>query len=232
MVPLVGSSPRTPLIFEKWTEGNVEADKKYFGLASVASTLQQGRDGNSDAAEPGTDPKNDVVDLPTMTTGALNVLGQNDKGFSVMIEGGAIDWSGHSNQTGRDIEETQDFNKAVDAAIAWVKENSSWDETLLIVTADHETGYLSGKEETESWNPQTGEKGKAPEHQDDNGKTPEDGDKNNNKDNAGKKETSSAVGAGFLGAGVVAALLGAIAAFLQSVGVVKVDFSALQKMFR
>ncbi|MCG7228641.1 alkaline phosphatase [Corynebacterium minutissimum] len=203
MVPLVGSSPRTPLIFEKWTEGNVEADKKYFGLASVASTLQQGRDGNSDAAEPGTDPKNDVVDLPTMTTGALNVLGQNDKGFSVMIEGGAIDWSGHSNQTGRDIEETQDFNKAVDAAIAWVKENSSWDETLLIVTADHETGYLSGKEETESWNPQTGE-----------------------------KETSSAVGAGFLGAGVVAALLGAIAAFLQSVGVVKVDFSALQKMFR
>ena len=38
--------------------------------------------------------------------------------------------------------------------------------------------------------------------------------------------------AGFLGAGVVAALLGAIAAFLQSVGVVKVDFSALQKMFR
>lgn len=288
--------------FEKWAEGNVEANKKYFGLAPVASTLQQGRDGNPDAAEPGTDPLNDVVDLPTMTTGALNVLGQNDKGFSVMIEGGAIDWSGHSNQTGRDIEETQDFNKAVDAAIAWVEENSSWDETLLIVTADHETGYLSGKEETESWNPQTGEKGKAPEHQwysgdhtnqvvpfffkgagsedimakatgtdpvrgkyidntdvanliiqdwwfandskpedegetkpedqDDNGKTPEDGDKDNNKDNAGKKETSSAVGAGFLGAGVVAALLGAIAAFLQSVGVVKVDFSALQKMFR
>lgn len=104
--------------FEKWAEGNVEADKKYFGLAPVASTLQQGRDGNPEAAEPGTDPKNEVVDLPTMTKGALNVLGQNDKGFSVMIEGGAIDWSGHANQTGRDIEETQDFNKAVDAAIA------------------------------------------------------------------------------------------------------------------
>lgn len=290
--------------FEKWAEGNVEADKKYFGLAPVASTLQQGRDGNPEAAEPGTDPKNDVVDLPTMTKGALNALGQNEKGFSVMIEGGAIDWSGHANQTGRDIEETQDFNKAVDAAIAWVEENSSWDETLLIVTADHETGYLSGKEETASWNPQTGEKGKAPEHQwysgehtnqvvpfffkgagsedimakatgtdpvrgkyidntdvanliiqdwwfandskpedegetkpedqDNNGKTPEDEgkDKDDNKGNTGKKETSSAVGAGFLGAGVVAALLGAVVAFLQSIGVVKVDFSALQKMFR
>ena len=290
--------------FEKWAEGNVEADKKYFGLAPVASTLQQGRDGNPEAAEPGTDPKNDVVDLPTMTKGALNVLGQNDKGFSVMIEGGAIDWSGHANQTGRDIEETQDFNKAVDAAIAWVEENSSWDETLLIVTADHETGYLSGQEETESWNPQTGEKGKAPQHQwysdtnqvvpfffkgagsedilakatgedpvrgkyidntdvanliiqdwwfandskpedqDNAGKTPEDDankddskdeGKDNSKDdsnkgNAGKKDTSSATGAGFLGAGVAAAILGAIAAFLQSIGVVKVDFSALQRL--
>lgn len=298
--------------FEKWAEGNVEADKKYFGLAPVASTLQQGRDGNPDAAEPGTDPKNDVVDLPTMTKGALNVLGQNDKGFSVMIEGGAIDWSGHANQTGRDIEETQDFNKAVDAAIAWVEENSSWDETLLIVTADHETGYLSGKDETESWNPQTGEEGKAPQHQwysgehtnqvvpfffkgagsedilakatgedpvrgkyidntdvanliiqdwwfandskpedqnkpedqDNAGKTPEDDTnkddskdegKDNSKDdankgNAGKKDTSSATGAGFLGAGVAAAILGAIAAFLQSIGAVKVDFSALQRL--
>ena len=298
--------------FEKWAEGNVEADKKYFGLAPVASTLQQGRDGDPEAAEPGTDPKNDVVDLPTMTKGALNVLGQNDKGFSVMIEGGAIDWSGHANQTGRDIEETQDFNKAVDAAIAWVEENSSWDETLLIVTADHETGYLSGKDETESWNPQTGEEGKAPQHQwysgehtnqvvpfffkgagsedilakatgedpvrgkyidntdvanliiqdwwfandskpedqnkpedqDNAGKTPEDDankddskdeGKDNSKDdsnkgNAGKKDTSSATGAGFLGAGVAAAILGAIAAFLQSIGAVKVDFSALQRL--
>ena len=292
--------------FEKWAEGNVEADKKYFGLAPVASTLQQGRDGNPEAAEPGTDPKNEVVDLPTMTKGALNVLGQNDKGFSVMIEGGAIDWSGHANQTGRDIEETQDFNKAVDAAIAWVEENSSWDETLLIVTADHETGYLSGKDETESWNPQTGEEGKAPEHQwysgehtnqvvpfffkgagsedikakatgtdpvrgkyidntdvanliiqdwwfandskpedegetkpedqDNTGTTPEDdadkGDSNkdDSKDNGGKKDTSSATGAGFLGAGVAAAILGAIAAFLQSIGAVKVDFSALQRL--
>ena len=221
-----------------------------------------------------------------MTKGALNALGQNEKGFSVMIEGGAIDWSGHANQTGRDIEETQDFNKAVDAAIAWVEENSSWDETLLIVTADHETGYLSGKEETASWNPQTGEKGKAPEHQwysgehtnqvvpfffkgagsedimakatgtdpvrgkyIDNpdvanliiqdwwfadGSAPEDEDQDQG--NQAKDDTSSKVGspigAGFLGAGIAAAILGAIATYLQSIGIVKVDFAALQRMFR
>ena len=272
--------------FEKWAEGNVEADKKYFGLAPVASTLQQGRDGNPDAAEPGTDPKNDVVDLPTMTKGALNVLGQNDKGFSVMIEGGAIDWSGHSNQTGRDIEETQDFNKAVDAAIAWVEENSNWDETLLIVTADHETGYLSGKDETQSWNPQTGEEGKAPQHQwysgqhtnqvvpfffkgagsedimakatgtdpvrgkyIDNtdvanliiqdwwfGSDDANDDGNGDADNGGAKDddrsskAASSVGSGLLGAGLATAVLAAIAAFLQNMGIVKVDFSALRKL--
>ena len=151
--------------FEKWAEGNVEADKKYFGLAPVATTLQQNRSGDAKAKEPGTDPKNDIVDLPTMTNGALNALGQDEDGFSLMIEGGAIDWSGHANQTGRDIEEVQDFNAAVDAAIDWVEKNSSWEETLLIVTADHETGFLSGKDETDAWKPQTGTKGTAPTHE-------------------------------------------------------------------
>ena len=40
-----------------------------------------------------------------------------EDGLSVMIEGGAIDWAGHGNNPVRDIEETQDFNKSVDAAI-------------------------------------------------------------------------------------------------------------------
>ena len=107
--------------------------------------MQNSRSGEAKA--PYSDPLNDVVDLPTMTTGALNALGQDEDGFSVMIEGGAIDWSGHGNESARDIEEVQDFNKSVDAAIDWVEENSSWDETLLVVTADHETGYLSGANE-------------------------------------------------------------------------------------
>jgi alkaline phosphatase len=42
------------------------------------------------------------------------------------------------------IEEQIDFNRAVEAVIAWVKQNSNWGETVLIVTADHETGYIWG----------------------------------------------------------------------------------------
>ena len=61
-----------------------------------------------------------------------------------MIEGGAVDWAGHANQSGRLIEEQEDFNAAVEAVCKWVEENSSWSETLVIVTGDHEAGYLTG----------------------------------------------------------------------------------------
>lgn len=60
-----------------------------------------------------------------------------------MIEGGAIDWAAHSNLTARMIVEEMYFNNAVDKVIEWIEKNSSWEETLLIVTADHETGYIT-----------------------------------------------------------------------------------------
>ena len=42
------------------------------------------------------------------------------------------------------VEEMINFNRAIAAAVEWVETSSSWDETLLIITADHETGYLTG----------------------------------------------------------------------------------------
>ncbi|WP_257160171.1 alkaline phosphatase [Corynebacterium cystitidis] len=148
--------------FASLAAGVVEEDEQYFGLAPVASTLQHDRSGTPD--ELYVDPFNDVVDLGTMTKGALNVLGQDDDGFHLMVEGGAIDWAGHANTIGRDIEETIDFNEAVEVAIQWVEEHSSWEETLLVVTADHETGYLSGPEDQPGFTPMVGEKGQAPAH--------------------------------------------------------------------
>lgn len=121
--------------FEALTAG--DTPESIFGVAQVASTLQQGR---SDSAA-----LNDVVDLPTMTAGALNVLDNNDEGFSLMVEGGAIDWTGHANDSERTIEEMRDFDAAVDTVLDWVETNSSWDDTLVVVTADHETGYLYGE---------------------------------------------------------------------------------------
>jgi len=110
----------------------------------VATTLQEERGGNR-LAEPYSVPRNSgVPTLSEMTRGALNVLDNDPQGFAVMIEGGAVDWAAHSNRSGRAIEEHMEFDRAVEAACAWVETNSSWNETLLVVTADHETGYLTG----------------------------------------------------------------------------------------
>lgn len=112
--------------------------EKVFGVAQVRSTLQQARSAGA--------ANNDVADLDTLTNVALNVLDNNDEGFFLMVEGGAIDWTGHANQTDRSVEEVLSFYDAVDATIEWVEKNSNWDETLVVVTADHETGYLQGPE--------------------------------------------------------------------------------------
>ena len=79
-----------------------------------------------------------------MAGGALNVLGAYPNGFFVMMEGGAADWASHANQKGRLIEEMKDFTDAVAAVISWVELHSNWNETLMIVTSDHETGLLWG----------------------------------------------------------------------------------------
>jgi len=141
-----------------------DAPEKVFGLAQVAETLQYNRPGlANDDVLPYTDAANDVPELSTMAEGALNVLDANDEGFFLMVEGGAVDWAGHANQTTRLVEEQLAFNAAVESVDAWVAENSSWDETMVIVTADHETGYLSGPGADPTWTPLTGEAGQLPE---------------------------------------------------------------------
>ena len=79
-----------------------------------------------------------------MARGAIAVLSQQPEGFLLMIEGGAVDWANHDNNLPRMIEEQADFNRTVTAVVNWVEANSNWDETLLIITADHECGMLWG----------------------------------------------------------------------------------------
>lgn len=142
--------------FEKLAEGDTPA--RVLGVPEVAGTLQQCRDSNVDA-EPFEEPFIDTVPtLEVMTRAALNVLDEDPDGFFLMIEGGAVDWASHVNQSGRMIEEEIDFCNAAKAVVEWVEANSNWAETLVIVTGDHETGYLTGpdsgvKEEGPVWNP-------------------------------------------------------------------------------
>lgn len=149
--------------FEALANCEVPAGGKVFGLAQVAETLQERRaGGTANDVELGVTPLNDVPSLATMTEGALNTLSKDSKGFFLMVEGGAVDWAGHSNYMNHLIEEQTDFNDSFNAVSKWVEENSSWDETLVIVTADHETGYLAGVGANPKWTPMAGEANKIP----------------------------------------------------------------------
>jgi alkaline phosphatase len=77
---------------------------------------------------------------------ALAVLEKNANGFVLMVEGGAVDWAGHSNNMYLMIGEMIDFDEAVEAVVDWVEDagnGSNWSNTLVIVTGDHECGYLT-----------------------------------------------------------------------------------------
>jgi alkaline phosphatase len=128
--------------FQNLAAGDTPA--RVVGVPQVYTTLQQSRAGDA-KAEPYVVPFTpSVPTLVEMTRAALNVLDNDPDGFVLMVEGGAVDWAGHANQSGRMIEEQIDFDNSVQAVVDWVKKNSNWGETLLIVTGDHETGYLTG----------------------------------------------------------------------------------------
>jgi alkaline phosphatase len=78
--------------------------------------------------------------LPQSSDKAIEILSKNEKGFFLMIEGSEIDWAAHSNYADILIDETLDFDKAVGVALDFAKKNG---HTLVIVTADHETGGVT-----------------------------------------------------------------------------------------
>ena len=77
--------------------------------------------------------------LPTATQAALDFLSQNKKGFFLMVEGSQIDYQGHNNDTESLVAEMLEFDAAVQVVIDYVNANPG---TLLVVTADHETGGM------------------------------------------------------------------------------------------
>ncbi len=65
----------------------------------------------------------------------------NPDGFFIMVEGGKIDWACHANDAAAAVHDTLAFDEAVARAVAFYEKHP--DETLIVVTADHETGGLA-----------------------------------------------------------------------------------------
>ena len=78
--------------------------------------------------------------LPDATIVALNILSNNKKGFFLMVEGSQIDWGGHANNTEYIVAEMLDFDRAVGKVLDFAEKEGN---TLVIITADHETGGMS-----------------------------------------------------------------------------------------
>ena len=76
--------------------------------------------------------------LKDLTVFALDYL-DNEEGFFLMVEGAKIDKKAHSNQTKLMLDELLAFDKAVEAAMEWA---ANRDDTIMVVTADHETGGM------------------------------------------------------------------------------------------
>ncbi len=78
-----------------------------------------------------------TVSLTEMTQKALEILSQDKDGFFLMVEGSQIDWACHKNDGTNVVSEVADFDNAVGAGLDFAEKDG---QTLVIVTADHETG--------------------------------------------------------------------------------------------
>jgi len=82
----------------------------------------------------------DLTENPTlaeMTTTALDLLSSGDRPFWLLIEAGDVDWASHANNIDTAIGAVKSGDTAVAALFAWIESHGGWDDTVVIVTADH-----------------------------------------------------------------------------------------------
>lgn len=75
--------------------------------------------------------------LPKATELGMQFLSKDNNNFFLMVEGSQIDWGGHANNSDYLISELIDFDDAIGKALDFAKKDGN---TLVVVTADHETG--------------------------------------------------------------------------------------------
>jgi len=78
--------------------------------------------------------------LGNLTSIAIDHLNANNNGFVLLVEGSQIDWAGHDTNSVYLLSELEDFSSAVETSLAFAENNEN---TLVIVTSDHETGGMT-----------------------------------------------------------------------------------------
>lgn len=127
----------------KFAHGVQEAEE-LIGSAEKMILVQEqdgvDRDKKAESLPFAIDRKGEELSLPQIADAAIRFLERNDR-FFLMIEGGKIDYAGHSNDGATNVQEVLDFDKAIRVVFDFYQKHP--DETLIVVTADHETGGLA-----------------------------------------------------------------------------------------
>ncbi len=133
-------------MFEKQSEATQKAIKKQFTVVNTPDETKAIKKSKRlgylpEARYTASVNKNRGDYLPATTQMAIDYLSERSKnGFFLMVEGARIDKSAHSNDYPAVVGETLDFDKAVEVAIRFAEKDGN---TLVIISADHETGALS-----------------------------------------------------------------------------------------
>lgn len=116
--------------YEDYAARGSKADKIMLYQKKIATELPYAIDRNEDD-----------LTLAEITKAGIDFLKEKSKkGFFMMVEGGKIDYASHNDDAATMMQEVLDFNDAIEVAYEFYKKHK--DETLIIVTADHETGGI------------------------------------------------------------------------------------------
>ena len=138
-----GEDKKQPNIFSLIEKGGYKIAK---GIDEMKSVKQNDKvvlvqkDGKGSDLPYAIDREEGDLSLKQIVKAAISHL-DNEKGFFIMAEGGKIDWAAHGNDGKTAIMEVLDLGEAVDVAYQFYLQHP--DETLIIVTADHDTGGIT-----------------------------------------------------------------------------------------
>ena len=124
-----------------YTVTRTQADAEKVGADTEKAILIDEHLADSDAMAYEIDRTEDMWSLADYVSKGIEVLSDDEDGFFMMCEGGKIDWACHANDAGSTIHDTVALADAVQVAIDFAAEHP--EETLILVTGDHETGGLT-----------------------------------------------------------------------------------------
>ena len=136
-----------PSIFPMFEEAGYTLARGYNDFKAKAPQAQkmiliQEEGANASCLPYAIDRKKDDLTLAQITESAIEFLTkEKNKGFFLMVEGGKIDWACHSNDAATVFNEVADMDEAIKVAYEFYKKHPK--ETLIVVTADHETGGIA-----------------------------------------------------------------------------------------